>query len=220
MALPEEFVSGSATNITRNNSSVKKGYAFPATQVRTSHTLSIRVGGKVIGMIQSWAPSQSRSVVPYYEINSVTNGGICENIPGVASGLSVSITRYDLYTEHMEQVWGSNFDITMLTDQTNPLQVSEKWYDQYLMSNEKDDLSNPESISGAVKKGWSTVKNGFKDLGKELRDPRKWSSPKASRVYLYDGFWFTSLGRRLEASGNRIVSVNATAVYTRVSRAN
>jgi hypothetical protein len=191
---------------------------FPTTEIRTSHTLSIRVGGKVIGQIQSWAPTQSRNFTPYYEVNAVTNGGISEHLPGNSTGLSVQITRYDLYREQMEQVWGNNFDISMLTDQTNPLQVQEKWYDPNVKN--LDTFTDQNDFSGQVKKGWSTLKGQFTDLGKELKNPRKWNAPQVARVYVYEGFWFSSLGRRMAATDNRIVSVNATAVYSRYYRVN
>ena len=100
---------------------------LPNTSIRTDHAISIRVGGKTIGQIQDWNPQQNRTVTPAYELNSATSGDVTENIPGNITGLTITVNRYDLYNAKMEEVWGPNFNISMLTDQTNPFQVQEKW---------------------------------------------------------------------------------------------
>ncbi len=41
--------------------------ALPITKVRTSHALSIQAGGQTIGLINSWNPTQSRTLTPIYE---------------------------------------------------------------------------------------------------------------------------------------------------------
>lgn len=99
----------------------------PNTTTRTDHSLSITVDGKLIGMIQDWSPQMSRTITPVYEINPDTSGEVLENVPGNISGLTMSVNRFDLFKVKMEQVWGSNFNIQMLTDQTNPITVKEKW---------------------------------------------------------------------------------------------
>ena len=44
----------------------------------------------------------------------------------------------------------------------------------------------------------------------------KWSKPDTTdERYIYQGCWFTSLGRAIRSDDNRIVSVNATLVYTK-----
>jgi len=100
----------------------------PATETATSHAIAIRSGGKRIGRIQSWTPSQSRAVTPIYEINAATVGDVAENVPGVASGLTIQVVRYDLYTTRMEGAWGEGFELReMLCNQNNPLNIEEKW---------------------------------------------------------------------------------------------
>jgi hypothetical protein len=101
--------------------------AIPKTTVRTSHAVAIRANGVTIGQIQTWAPSQNRGVVHTYELNSATTGEVFENVPGNLSNLTIRVDRYDLYKKKMEQAWGSSFSIQMLTDQSNPLEISEKW---------------------------------------------------------------------------------------------
>lgn len=99
----------------------------PVTTTRTDHAISIRVDGVTIGQIQDWTPQQSRTVTPTYELNSATSGEVFENVPGNIGGLTIGVNRYDLFTLKMEEVWGANFNIQMLTDQTNPLIITEKW---------------------------------------------------------------------------------------------
>jgi hypothetical protein len=99
----------------------------PNTSTRTDHAISIKVRGKTIGSIQEWGPQQSRTVEPLYEINVANSGNVAENIPGIIGGLIINVLRYDLFSERMEQAWGPNFNITMLTDQTNPLVINERF---------------------------------------------------------------------------------------------
>ena len=94
--------------------------------IRTSHAVAIKTEGVTIGMIQSWAPTQSRTVSPRFELNAATDGRVSENIPGNISGLTITINRYDLIKSKMEELWGS-IDFTMLTDQANPLTIKERW---------------------------------------------------------------------------------------------
>lgn len=101
--------------------------SIPNTTVRTSHAVAIRANGVTIGQIQTWAPTQSRGVVHTYELNSATTGEVYENVPGNLTNLTIQVSRYDLFKKKMEQAWGTNFNIQMLTDQSNPLEISEKW---------------------------------------------------------------------------------------------
>ena len=100
---------------------------IPNTTVRTSHAVTIRTNGTTIGQIQTWNPTQSRPATPTYELNAATTGTVYENVPGNITGLTINVTRYDLYNSKMEQAWGSGFNIQMLTDQVNPLTITEKW---------------------------------------------------------------------------------------------
>jgi hypothetical protein len=98
----------------------------PNTLVRTSHAITIRANGITVGLIQSWAPSQNRTITPIYEINAATSGEPIENVPGNVGGLTISVSRYDLYTKRMEQAFGTP-DTAMLGDHNNPFQVVELW---------------------------------------------------------------------------------------------
>ena len=104
-----------------------RGTLAPQTDTRTDHALSIRVHGQTIGHLQDWGPSQARTITPLYEINSAGPGLVVENVPGILGGLTINVGRFDLYTDKMENVWGPNFNIIMLTDQNNPLSINERW---------------------------------------------------------------------------------------------
>lgn len=101
----------------------------PETSIRTSHAISIypSVGNVPIGQIQTWAPNQSRTITPAYELKSDTSGNVTENVPGNVTGLTIQVSRYDLFASKMEEVWGSSKSLWMLGNQLNPLEIREKW---------------------------------------------------------------------------------------------
>lgn len=149
---------------------------IPTTNSRSNHAIAIRVNGITIGRIQSWAPNQSRTVTPVYELNAdnpaARGGAIIENVPGNLTGLTISVTRYDLYAARFEEVWGSDFSFQLLTEQDVGLRITEHW-------------SNPDN----------TVEE-----------------------WLYEDCWFTSVGRNHAVQGDRIVMVNGTLQYARVTK--
>jgi len=145
---------------------------IPNTTVRTSHAVTNRVNGITIGQIQTWNPTQARPATATYELNAATCGEVYEQVPGNVQGLTINVTRYDLFNKKMEEAWGPNFNIQMLSDQTQSLTITEKW-------------SNPDG---------------------------------GLNILVYQGVWFTSIGRSLSASGDRIVNVNAALVYTKCVR--
>jgi len=148
----------------------------PNTNIRTSHAVSIMIGTHAVGQIQTWAPNQSRTITPAYELKSDTSGKVTENVPGNESGLTIQVARYDLFKSKMEEVWGrigpsgSGGFLKMIGDQLNSFQVYEKW-------------------------AW----------------------PGGSETLSYDGCWFSQLGRNLSAQGDRIVMVNATLSYVKIT---
>lgn len=99
----------------------------PTTNIRTSHAISILVNTKVVGQIQSWAPTQSKTITATFELNSDTSGEPTENIPGNLSGLTIQVSRYDLFASKMEEVWGKSNNLWMLSKQLHPFVVQEKW---------------------------------------------------------------------------------------------
>ena len=86
----------------------------------------LRANGITVGVIQSWAPAQNRAITPIYEINVDTSGEPVENAPGNVGGLTIGVSRYDLYTQRMESAFGTP-DVEMLGDHNNPFTVLELW---------------------------------------------------------------------------------------------
>jgi len=99
----------------------------PSTGIRTSHAISIRAGRTTIGQIQTWAPTQSKTITPAYELRSESSGTVTENVPGNITGLTIQVSRYDLFTSKMEEVWGTSAALWMLSNQLTPLEITEKW---------------------------------------------------------------------------------------------
>lgn len=100
----------------------------PNTTVATSHAISIRANGVTIGMVQTWAPSQSRMITAVYQFEPERTGEIVENVPGNVTGTTIQVSRYDLFRTRMEQAWGTTFQIgDMLSSQVNPLEIQERW---------------------------------------------------------------------------------------------
>jgi hypothetical protein len=100
----------------------------PITQARTSHAITIRVNGKTIGAIQSWNTAQTRGLTQYYELNAETSGEVVETVPGNLGGQSLSVSRYDLYTDRMEEVFGARgvpARVDMLSDYRSSFDVFE-----------------------------------------------------------------------------------------------
>ena len=103
---------------------------IPSTTTRTSHALAIVANGVTVGLIQSWNPQQNRTVTPVYQINADSNegaGNIYEKVPGNIGGLTINVTKFELYEERFEQAWGVLYNIYKLTDQYEPFDVKEIW---------------------------------------------------------------------------------------------
>jgi hypothetical protein len=98
----------------------------PETLVRSSHSLTILVRGKAIGLINGWSPQQNRQMSPIYELNSETSGLILEQIPGNMQNQQVTIQRYDIWPTKMEEAFGT-VELTMLSNQQSPFSVQERW---------------------------------------------------------------------------------------------
>lgn len=98
----------------------------PETLTRTSHAITIKYNGQTVGLINSWAPNQQRTITPIYELNVETSGLPVENVPGNVTGLTIQVNRYDVWTERLEQVFGSQ-DLVMLANQKSPFQIEEYW---------------------------------------------------------------------------------------------
>lgn len=143
-------------------------YNPPETLARTSHSITILFGGKAIGMINSWAPNQTRQITPIYEIDVRTSGIPTENLPGNVQGLTLTVQRYDLWTERLEKAFG-RVDLFMLSNQKAPFVVQERW----------------TSPSGAIE-CWQYENCWFSSLGRAFRsDDTRLVNVNASITYTH-----------------------------------
>lgn len=146
----------------------KTQYNPPDTLVRTSHSLTIRVNGVTIGLINGWNPQQNRQISPVYEINFETSGLPLENVPGNVQNLTVAIQRYDIWPTRMEQAFGT-VDLTMLSNQQAPFAVQEIW----------------TSPSGALEI-WQYEGCWFEQIGRQFRsDDTRIVNVNATLRYVY-----------------------------------
>lgn len=146
----------------------KNQYNPPNTLARTGHSITILFAGKALGMINGWAPQQSRQITPLYEINSETSGLPLENIPGNVQNLTMAIQRYDLWSSRLEQAFGS-VDLSMLSNQQSPFQVQERWI----------------APSGAVEV-WQYEGCWFSQIGRNFRsDDTRLVNVNAAITYTY-----------------------------------
>lgn len=167
---------------------------IPDTRVRTSHALTIKANGITVGLINGWNPTASRTVTPVFEVGTDDSGNPVENIPGNATGLTVSISRYDLYATRLEEAFGTP-DIVMLTRQTDPFEMVERW------ALPSDDAREARDLISNLQQGGVTV-----------TPPSIFTDEER---FLYRGCWFTNIGRTIRSDDNRIINVNATIMYTR-----
>lgn len=99
----------------------------PNTRTASQHVISIRLRGITIGLIQRWAPRQTRRMTPIYEINTVTSGRRVDIVPGNVETLQIDVDRYDLFDERMHQAFGFPASAINLADHTEPFDVQELW---------------------------------------------------------------------------------------------
>lgn len=119
----------------------------PNTLTKTSHGMSLSAlpggaqaagGRRVIGAVNGWNPSQSLDVTAVFEFRRGAGGGggrfnpeglygvPYEKVPGNISGMTLQVTRYDLYSDLMEEAFGTP-RLDMLSKQINAFSASEDW---------------------------------------------------------------------------------------------
>lgn len=170
---------------------------IPITRVRTTHALTIKANGVTVGLINGWNPAQGRGAVHVFEVGTDNSGNPVEIVPGNITGLTVNITRFDSYKRRMEEAFGTP-DLVMLTRQNQPFDVIESW-----------SVPGEDGVSFIAGPGVTTTTSAGPL-------PVVQSSPFTdTERFIYQGCWFTSLGRTLRSDDNRIVNVSATIMYTK-----
>lgn len=155
------------------------------TKTQSSHSMTIWANDTImVGAINSFRSGVTMGATPVREFGNVTGpygiepGTPYETVPGNVEGLTLSISRYDLFTSQMERAWGTA-DLQMLSN----------------------DPGRAETGTG------------------HLTIVEKWVKPDGTKYrIIYDGCWFTRIGRTLQTTGDRIVNVEAEVAYTRKYR--
>lgn len=110
----------------------------PETTTTSNLGLALVIGGQVVGATFEWAPRQQRTVTPVYEFGMVTTGANAgqvtgpgeayELVPGNITGTTISIRRYDLYSEPFEVAFGTKLGMStldMLSKQSKAIEARE-----------------------------------------------------------------------------------------------
>lgn len=119
---PEELARRAAFAFTGQGSS-----GPPTTRARLTHAFKVRVApGYLVGACTSFQLSQNRNVDDEWEVNAINRGLPNHMTPQVLGGRTVSIERFDLYGEVMEQVWGTR-ELATIVEQRRPLELREVW---------------------------------------------------------------------------------------------
>lgn len=188
----------------------------PNTNVRMSHALTLRVGSRVCGAVHAYAPSSSRRLEDVFEVEVNAVGKPREIIPGPLESRELRVSRYDLYLTVMEEIFGST-ELINLTDQTRPFTLREAWVGP--------------GLAGALSPFTPGLNAGGQIAAELAGGPLAGSVPGGalqgavatglgvfgagrSRRYEYVGCWFANIGRQIDAKGERVISVDATIIYT------
>lgn len=97
-----------------------------ANTTMTYHGGAIAANGRVIGRVKDWTPGKfERTVTEVREVSNTAWGVPVDNVPGIASGYTVSFTRTEVWQQELETVLGYNATWTSLCDQTRPFEAFE-----------------------------------------------------------------------------------------------
>ena len=201
--------------------------AVPNTRARLSHALTLRAGGRIIGAIHQWGPSQTRTIDTEYEVESHSVGLPADIIPQILDRREIRIARYDTYPEIMEEVFGSS-ELILLTDQYRPFSCREVWKGPGIspLGAAGSTLGNLSSLAGSL--GLTGAQNAANqaqaNLGQAIGAAAASPAGAAAltvlgtltadiRIYEYVGCWFADVGRTIDAKGDRVISVDATLQF-------
>lgn len=130
--------------------------SLPNTRVRMTHAYTLRTAnGQIIGAVQSVDERQRREVDDHYEVDPNAHGEVADMSPGVLSGRTLSIERFDLYASIMEEALGTS-ELVMLTDQSVGLKLRDHW-------------SSPSGVLFGGQKQYEYLPCWFTDLGRSKK---------------------------------------------------
>lgn len=187
--------------------------AVPNTRTRLSHALTIRAAGRTIGAVHSISPSQSRTVDQEFEVEANSKGMPIDLVPQTVDKRELRVSRYDLYTSIMEEVFG-NYEIINLCDQYRPFTLREVWSSRLPGSNAVNFLNSAPTLIGQP---FGQVTNPLASLPPLARSALSFAGSDR-RQYEYNGCWFQDIGRQIDAKGDRVISVEATIMYFQKNR--
>jgi len=99
----------------------------PNTKTRLDHAFTLRTGkGRIIGAVFKADQRQSRQLDDEYEIDPNAHGEVADIVGQSLTNRTLSVERYDLYTDVMEEVFGDR-ELSMLTDQSQGFRLREAW---------------------------------------------------------------------------------------------
>lgn len=111
--------------------------SVPFTTAQTTHGLLIQRATEIVGAITSWSSNQSRPTKALFEFGAGTtvgggddieadSGEPFERIPNNIGGTTITINRYDTYTNRFETAFGTS-KLEMLTRQDAAIRFIEFW---------------------------------------------------------------------------------------------
>ena len=99
----------------------------PNTRTRLDHAFTLRANsGRIIGAVYNIDQRQARQIDDEYEIDVNAHGEVADMVGQHLTGRTLAVQRYDLYTDVMEEVFGSS-ELVMLTDQSRGFRLREAW---------------------------------------------------------------------------------------------
>lgn len=98
------------------------------TVTRTSHSVTIRSGGRTIGAISAFEVNRSKDIKENFYLSPLPSGEPQEIIPLNTKDRKIKISRYELYRRPFEDRFG-DFDLVKLSNQRNKFSIMEKLVD-------------------------------------------------------------------------------------------
>jgi len=97
----------------------------PQTVTKTSHGVQIKCRGVAIGSISSFVPGPwRREFTHIYELNPLSSGHPVDVVPNNLSGFEIRVSRYDIWTDPFEKVFGGDMSIfEALGNQDRPFEI-------------------------------------------------------------------------------------------------